>query len=160
MRTFVVEAAYGAGRTKETYLGAQYRRFVARRGRKKAAAAVGHSILVIVYYLLRQNSAYQDLSPHFFDERDHEGVKRRLIRRVEDLGYDVTVKHGPAAHKRSGMVEHRTGLLPLRAKERDFHRSTAKAHHAHPCIHQIRDTELNPTIETSNGGLRGQFPIW
>lgn len=97
LRTFLVEAAYGAGRTKDTYLGAQYRRLVARRGRKKAAVAVGHSILVIAYHLLTHKNDYQDLDPHYFDERDREGVKPRLVQRLEDLGYEVTVRPAPVA---------------------------------------------------------------
>jgi transposase len=97
LRTFLVEAAYGAGRTKTTYLGAQYRRLVARRGRKKAVIAVGHSILVIVYHLLRRKTTYADLGPTYFDERDREGVKRRLIRRLEALGFQVTVQPTPVA---------------------------------------------------------------
>ena len=97
LRSFLVEAAYGAGRTKDTYLGAQYRRLAARRGRKRAAVAVGHSILVIAYHLLRREVTYQDLGAHDFDERDREGVKRRLVRRLEDLGFQVTVESTPAA---------------------------------------------------------------
>jgi len=97
LRTFLVEAAYGAGRTKDTYLGAQYRRLAARRGKKKAAVAVGHSILVIAYHLLSRKADYQDLGPHYFDERDREAVKRRLVHRLEDLGYEVTVSSAPVA---------------------------------------------------------------
>jgi hypothetical protein len=92
-----VEAAYGAGGTKDTSLGAQYRRLVARRGRKKAAVAVGHSILVIAYHLLSRRASYQDLGPNYFDERDREGIKRRLVRRLKDLGYEVTVENPPVA---------------------------------------------------------------
>ncbi len=97
LRTALIQAAHAAGRTKSTYLGAQYRRLAARRGKKKAAVAVGHSILVIAYHLLRNKVTYEDLGPHYFDERDREGVKRRLVRRLEDLGYQVTVEPAPAA---------------------------------------------------------------
>jgi transposase len=97
LRVALVQAAHAAGRTKSTYLGAQYRRLAARRGKKKAAVAVGHSILVIVYHLLTRQIDYQDLGPHYFDERDREGVKRRLVRRLEDLGYAVTVTPAPVA---------------------------------------------------------------
>lgn len=97
LRTLLVQAAHAAGHTKTTYLGAQYRRLAARRGRKKAAVAVGHSILVIAYHLLRQKLTYEDLGSHYFDERDREGVKRRLVRRLEGLGYHVTVERAPAA---------------------------------------------------------------
>jgi transposase len=95
LRAMLVQAAHAAGRTTATYLGAQYRRLAARRGRKKAAVAVGHSIVVIAYHLLRREVDYQDLGANHFDERDREGVKRRLVRPLEGLGYQVTVE--PAA---------------------------------------------------------------
>ena len=93
----MVEAAHGAGRTKNTYLGAQYRRLAAWRGRIKAAVAVGHSILVIAYHMLKRMTTYQDLGPHYFDEQDREGVKWRLVRRLEALGFQVTVRPAPVA---------------------------------------------------------------
>lgn len=68
---------------------AQYRRLSARRGKNKAAVAVGHTILVIAYQLLRHNTEYYDLGPGYFDERDRQAVKHRLIRRLEGLGYNV-----------------------------------------------------------------------
>ena len=70
LRRALVEAAQAAGRSKRTYLGAQFRRLAARRGKKKAAVAVGHTILVIAYHLLTEGTAYQDLGPQYFDERD------------------------------------------------------------------------------------------
>lgn len=64
-RTLLVEAAHAAGRKRGSYLAAQYHRLVPRRGKKRAAVAVGHSILVIVYHLLKEpNSLYQDLGGH------------------------------------------------------------------------------------------------
>jgi transposase len=97
LRGALIQAAHAAGRTKDTYLRAQYRRLAARRGKKKAAVAVGHSILVIAYHLLTRHIDYQDLGPHYFDERDRAAVKRRLVRRLEDLGYAVTVTPAPVA---------------------------------------------------------------
>ena len=97
LRVALVQAAHAAGRTKDTYLRAQDRRLAARRGKKKAAVAVGHAILVIAYHLLTHQINYQDLGPHYFAERDREGVKRRLVRRLEDLGYAVTVTPAPVA---------------------------------------------------------------
>jgi hypothetical protein len=90
-----VEAAPAAGRSKRTYLAAQYHRLAARRGTKRAALAVGHSILVIVYHLLRDGTTYQDLGPHHFDARDRRAVERRLCRRLEALGYKVTLEPAP-----------------------------------------------------------------
>jgi transposase len=95
LRAALVEAAQAAGRSKRTYLGAQFRRLAARRGKKKAAVAVGHTILVIVYHLLTEGTSYQDLGPQYFDERDRQRVERRLVHRLEALGYTVALE--PAA---------------------------------------------------------------
>lgn len=92
LRRALVEAAQAAGRAKRTYLGAQFRRLTARRGKQKAAVAVGHTILVIVYHLLTEGGSYQDLGPQYFDERDRQGVERRLVHRLEALGYTVALE--------------------------------------------------------------------
>ena len=99
LRTALVEAARAAARTKGTYLAAQYRRLAARRGAKRAAIAVAHSLLGIVYVLLtRQQQGYHDLGSHYFDERDRQAVERRLVRRLEALGYTVSLQPtSPAA---------------------------------------------------------------
>jgi transposase len=98
LRGLLIEAAQAAGRTKDTYLGAQYRRLAARRGAKKAAMAVGHSILVIIYHLLTEETDYVDLGSQYFDERSREQVQRRLVARLERLGYQVTLEtRDPAA---------------------------------------------------------------
>jgi transposase len=67
----------------------------ARRGKAKAAIAVGHSILVIAYYLLTESTVYRDRGANYFDERDRQGVTRRPVHRLQDLGY--AVKLAPAA---------------------------------------------------------------
>ncbi len=95
LRAALVEAARAAAHTKRSYLGAQYRRLAARRGAKRAAVAVGHTILVIAHHLLRDGTPYQDLGVTYFDERDRLAVERRLVRRLETLGYSVTLQ--PAA---------------------------------------------------------------
>ena len=92
LRAALVEAAQAAGRSKRTYLGAQFRRLAARRGKKKAAVAVGHTILVIAYHLFTEGSVYQDLGPQFFDARDRRRVERRLVHRLEALGYKVALE--------------------------------------------------------------------
>jgi len=88
LRSALVQAAKAAGRT-QTYLGAQYRRLAARRGANRAAVAVAHSIIVIAYYMLKRGEDYRDLGGNYFDERQVEQVKRRLLRRLEALGYSV-----------------------------------------------------------------------
>jgi transposase len=95
LRTALIEAAHAAAHSKGTYLAAQYRRLAARRGAKKGAVAVGHSILVSVYHLLRDGEDYHDLGGNYFDERERQAVARRLVRRLEALGHKVTL--APAA---------------------------------------------------------------
>jgi len=98
LRALLVEAGQAAGRTKDTYLAAQYRRLAARRGKKRAAFAVGHTILVIVYHLLTRGTCYEELGGRYFDERDRLAVERRLVRRLEALGHTVTLEpRDPAA---------------------------------------------------------------
>lgn len=90
LRAALVEAAQAASHAKDTYLSAQYHRLAARRGAKRAALAVAHSILVIMYHLAQRGCSYQDLGGNYFDERAHEATVRRLARRLERLGYTVT----------------------------------------------------------------------
>jgi transposase len=92
LRTALVEAAQAAARSKDTYLAAQYRRLAARRGAKRAAVAVAHSLLVMVYALLTQHVTYHELGGQYFDERDRQSVQRRLVRRLEALGYAVSLQ--------------------------------------------------------------------
>lgn len=92
LRARLVQAAHAAARTKDTYLATQYRRLAARRGKSRAAVAVGHSILVIAFHLLQRGTTYHDLGPRSFDERDREQVERRLVHRLHDLGYRVTLE--------------------------------------------------------------------
>jgi transposase len=91
LRRALVEAANAAGRTRNTYLRAQFGRLTARRGRKRAAVAVGHTILIIAYHLLSRGDHYSDLGPAYFDEREQHDVTRRLVRRLEALGHQVTL---------------------------------------------------------------------
>jgi transposase len=92
LRRLLVQAAYAAGHSKNTYLAAQYHRLAARRGVKKAALAVAHSILVIIYHLLRDQSPYQELGGKYFDERDRQAVQKHLVRRLERMGYHVELQ--------------------------------------------------------------------
>lgn len=91
-RRLLIQAAHAAAHSKHTYLAAQYHRIAARRGPKRAAVAVGHSILVIVYHLLRDRGTYHDLGGNFFDEHDRQMVQKHLVRRLERLGYQVDLQ--------------------------------------------------------------------
>ena len=91
LRAQLCEAAHAVGRTKGTYLSAQYHRLVTRRGKTKATIAVAHSILVRAYCLLRDGTTYDEPGGNWFDERDEPAGRRRLTRRLERLGYTVTL---------------------------------------------------------------------
>jgi transposase len=91
LRVALTEAAYAAGRGKGTYLSSQYHRLVARRGKKKAAIAVGHTILVIAYHILKDHTTYQDLGPDYFDQRQSTRLTTRLVNRLQGLGYEVSL---------------------------------------------------------------------
>ena len=96
LRRALTEAAWAASHTKDSYLAAQYRRLAARRGKKRALLAVGHSILVIIYHLLKHDVEYQDLGADFFDRLEPDRLRRYLVRRLQRLGYDVTLtSHQP-----------------------------------------------------------------
>lgn len=92
LKTALVVAAHAAGKRADNYLGAQYRRLAARRGKKRAALAVAHSILVIAYHMLKRGTPYTDLGADFFDRRSSQQVQHALVRRLEQLGLKVTVE--------------------------------------------------------------------
>jgi len=92
LRSILVEAANAAARKRNSYLAAQFRRIAARRGKKKAAVAVAHSILVIAYHLLTRGTEYENLGANYFDERNRSRVERRLTHRLEQLGYRVVLE--------------------------------------------------------------------
>lgn len=91
-RHILIEAAHAAATTQHTYLSAQFHRLVSRRGKKKALAAVGHSLLVIAYYVLTRHEPYRELGENYFDEHDRQKVERRLVHRLEKLGFEVALK--------------------------------------------------------------------
>lgn len=91
LRAALCESAWAAGRCRDGYLPTQFRRLAARRGRKRAVVAVGHTILVIAYQLIANGTSYEDLGTAHLDIRDAERVKRRSVQRLRALGFDVTL---------------------------------------------------------------------
>lgn len=87
----LVEAGQAAGRSKDTYLSAFYRRIAARRGKKRAAMATGHRILTIVYHLLVNKENYRELGHEYYDQRQREVIIKQSLKRLEKLGVQVTV---------------------------------------------------------------------
>ena len=90
LRTTLLESAWAASHSRGSYLGAQYRRISKRRGPKRAAIAVAHSILVIVYHILRDDVPFKDLGADYFDRMNSTKAKRYHLRRLEELGCDVS----------------------------------------------------------------------
>lgn len=90
------QAAHAAACTKDTYLSAQYRRLAARRGKKKAIVALEHSILVMAYYLIQRKEPYRELGSDYFDKRRPEVTAKRLVKRLETLGYSVSLQQSTA----------------------------------------------------------------
>ena len=92
LKTTLVQAAWSATRAKNTYLRAQFLRIKGRRGPKKAIMAVAASILTAAYHMLKHGVEYSDLGPDHFDRLEGDKRLRRLVRKIEDLGYAVELK--------------------------------------------------------------------
>jgi transposase len=92
LRQGLAQAAWAASHSKDSYLAAQFKRLAPRRGKKRALIAVGHSILVIVYHLLKEGGSYCDLGPDYFDRLAPQRLTRYLVRRLEKLGHRVVLE--------------------------------------------------------------------
>jgi len=97
LRQALVEAAQAAARSKGTYLGAYYQRLRKRMGHKKAIIALAHRILVIIYHLLKEQQSYRELGLGHAQEQADEASKRWAIRRLEQLGYQVSLQSAEVA---------------------------------------------------------------
>lgn len=91
LRKALIQAAQAAAKSKNTYLSAQYHRIAARRGDKRAAVAVGH-ILVSIYHILKKRMPYFELGANYFDQRREKATVNRAVKRLEALGYKVTLE--------------------------------------------------------------------
>ena len=91
LRSVLVEAALTAGRSTATALGARYRRLAARRGKKKAAVAVARQLLIIIYHVIKDGTAYQEHGAAYLDERTKTRTRDQLVRRPATMGYHVTL---------------------------------------------------------------------
>jgi len=91
LKALLVQAANAVSRSNDNYLGAQFHRLAARRGRKRAAVAVARSILIIAYHLLRDGTRYIELGADYFDKRNQHYLEQHLVKRLERLGHKVTL---------------------------------------------------------------------
>jgi transposase len=91
LRTALVEAAHAASHCKECYLSDQYHHLVFRRGKKRAAVALGHTLLIIVYHLIAEKKEYEELGGDYLDQLDRQGKEKRLVRQLKKLGFEVSL---------------------------------------------------------------------
>jgi transposase len=92
LRTALVQAAWAASRKKDSYFQAQYRRLAPRRGKKRAILAVAHSLLTVIYHMLKNGSTYQELGGDYFDKLNKNRLLPYFVRRIKDLGFQVTLE--------------------------------------------------------------------
>jgi transposase len=97
LRTGLTQWAHAAAGTKDTYLSALYHRLAARRGKKRAIMAVAHSIVSSAFDMLSRNESSHELGANYFDEHRREHGVDRLTRRLQHLGYRVSLEPVPAA---------------------------------------------------------------
>lgn len=92
LRTILVGAARAAARTKGSYLKDKFHRLKARRGAKRAEVAIAHKILVAAYHMLSRGVGYHDLGEAYLDQIDQAQTAANLKRRLERLGYVVSIQ--------------------------------------------------------------------
>ena len=98
LRGAFCQMAWAATRKKGSYCKAQFHRLAGRRGKKRAVMAVAHTLLIVVYHLLRDPAIqYREPGEDYFDKRDAQHTATALVKRLRKLGYDVTVKPKQAA---------------------------------------------------------------
>lgn len=91
LRALRASVVWVISHTKDNYLSAQYHRLARRIGKNKAAMAVAHSVLVIIYHVLRTGEPYSDLGADYFQKQDAKRLAQRSLRQLEALGYEVTL---------------------------------------------------------------------
>lgn len=92
LKTMLTEFAWVASKTKDTYLRSKYHSLVGRRGKKKALVALGHKILIMCYHILKYRHPYKELGGDYLDNRRKDKITRSYIKRLNHLGYEVTLK--------------------------------------------------------------------
>jgi len=92
VRDIISQAAWAAARTKNTFLKARYHRLSARRGKKRAIVAVGHSMLISIWYMLARHEPYSDLGDDYYDKRKKESKVAYLAKQLARLGYTVRIE--------------------------------------------------------------------
>jgi transposase len=92
LRSALSQSAWAAARKKDSYFQAQYRRLAGRRGKKRAIVAVAHSLLTIIYHMLKNGSDYRELGGGYLDKLNAHRLLPHLLKRIKDMGYQVTIQ--------------------------------------------------------------------
>jgi len=93
LRAMLVQFAWAATRTKNTYLRSKYESLVGRRGKKRALIAVGHKILVATYFILKDKVKYKELGAEFLQEKKKDKQITQYMKRLKELGVEVEIKN-------------------------------------------------------------------
>lgn len=91
LKAILVECAQVAKKNKNTFFYAQYQRLVVKRGKNRAKVAVAHSMLIAIYYMLKENKEYEELGCDFYNKFNKEKKANSYLKKLEELGYNVQV---------------------------------------------------------------------
>ncbi len=97
LRRALSEAGWAASHARQSYFSAQYHRLAGQRGKKQALIAVSHALLTGIYAILKHRTDYQDLGADYFMQLNPERLKRCFVKRLQQLGYEVSAVRSPAA---------------------------------------------------------------
>ena len=89
LKSTLVECAQSAVQHKNSFLYAQYQRISMRRGKKRALLAVAHTMLIAIYYMIKEDKEYVDLGADFYNKFNKEKKANAYIKKLKELGYDV-----------------------------------------------------------------------
>jgi transposase len=92
LKTTLIECSKSASHQKNTYFYAQYHRIASKRGKNRATIAVAHTMLTIIYQILKNNVPYYELGADFFEQQRKKEIVQKSVKRLESLGYSVTVE--------------------------------------------------------------------
>jgi len=89
----LVQFAWAATRTKNTYLRSKYDSLVGRRGKKRALIAVGHKILIATYFILKDKEKYKELGSEFLQEKKKDKQAKYYLKKLKELGVEIETKN-------------------------------------------------------------------
>jgi transposase len=92
LKSVLCQCAWSASHTKDTYFSAQYKRLAKKRGKRRAMIAVAHSLLTIIYHMIKKRSNYKELGADFFDSLNPERIVRYHVKRIESFGFTVSLE--------------------------------------------------------------------